>query len=387
MEELPLLPVDYVFTGAGSQPITFAFSYRATLDPELLANGLRQVAEHMRPLQSRLLRTSETDYKFRADPDPPAIDVRSSSSIFEAGTKVEQYISPVRSLEGEPLTRIVLTQTPGGSVLAVSISHALVDGFSYFHFLSSWARTCRGDRLILPSLEREIFLSQIDRTARDVPPESLTDQCGLFHAGRREASRSVREERFFLSDESIKSAVEGARQSRGQSMTENDVIAAILWQKYLPLWLSGAGNPRVYLTLPLDFRRVMPGFQKSYFGCALCFATASTDRQSLLNSSPGDLALLVRSAVTRMRSEQILRSMSTLDAFRRNRGLAAVEELHLRHPASGMIVTNLTRMPIGDIDFGSGAPADYSAYLEVSRGAAILPGSGGANILVGHPSD
>jgi hypothetical protein len=387
MDKIPLLPVDYVFTGEGSQPITFAFSYRATLDPELLANGLRQVAEHMRPLQSRLFKTSETDYEFRVDPDPLVIDVRSSSSRFEAGTKVEQYIAPVRSLEGEPLTRIALTQTPGGSVLAVSISHALVDGFSFFHFLSSWARTCRPDRLIIPSLEREPFLSQIDRTARDAPPESFTDQCGLFHGGRREPSRTIREERFFLSDESIKSALEGARQGRGQSMTENDVIAALLWQKYLPQWLNEAGNPRVYLTLPFDFRRVMAGFPKSYFGCALCFATASSDRQSLINSSAGDLALLVRSAVSRMRSEQILRSMSTLDAFRRNRGLAAVEELHLRHPASGMIVTNLTRMPIGDIDFGSGAPADYSAYLEVSRGAAILPGSGGVNILIGHPSD
>ena len=50
-----------------------------------------------------------------------------------------------------------------------------------------------------------------------------------------------------------------------------------------------------------------------------------------------------------------------------------------------MIVTNLTRMPIRDLNFGSGTPIDFLAYAEVASSAAILPGENGVEILVVPP--
>ncbi len=61
-----------------------------------------------------------------------------------------------------------------------------------------------------------------------------------------------------------------------------------------------------------------------------------------------------------------------------------MEKVHLRHPQHGLIVTNLTRLPLRDIDFGSGAPADFRAYAEVRGSAAILRAKEGVEVLVIH---
>ncbi len=165
------------------------------------------------------------------------------------------------------------------------------------------------------------------------------------------------------------------------------MITALLWKKYIPLWHKENDNPMTYLTCPFDFRRVMTDFPKNYFGCALCFATAAIDFNDLLKASLGDLAILIRNSVSKIKNDYILNSLNTLENLRKQNGLAAIEEVHLRHPNHGMIVTNLTRLPIRDLDFGFGAPVSFLAYAEVLSSAAILPAENGVEVLVVHPSE
>ena len=46
MNAIPLSPVDYIFTGMGSQPITFAFSYQNKFDPDVLKNSLNETLNY-----------------------------------------------------------------------------------------------------------------------------------------------------------------------------------------------------------------------------------------------------------------------------------------------------------------------------------------------------
>jgi shikimate O-hydroxycinnamoyltransferase len=384
MNAFPLTPVEYIFTGAGSQPITFAFYYPKSLDIQTLQNSLKETLAHFPILRSQLKKISEHDCEFKLRDDGLTFDVRESSQAFDESSDIEQYIIPVSSVEGKPLTKIVLTQTPEGSVLAVSVSHALVDGFSYFHFLSSWARASRGDVIIPPFLERNVLLSSFNFQPKPVSTEDVYKDCGLFYGGRRSETQAERssEERIFISTESITSYLEAAKRNHDISLTENDVITAFLWKKYVPLWNVETDNPETFVTCPFDFRRVLKDFPRNYFGCALCFATASIDLSALLKAAVGDLAILVRNSVNRIKPDYIFNSLNTLESLRRQGGLAAVEEVHLRHPRHGLIVTNLTRLPLGDIDFGSGPPADFRAYTEVMGGAAILPAKEGVEVIV-----
>jgi len=388
MNAIPLSPVDYIFTGVGSQPITFAFSYSNKFDPEVLRNSLDETLEHFPILSSQLRKISENDYEFQINEDGLSFDIVESNLHFEEYSRIEQYITPVSSIEGEPLTKITLTQTPKGSILAVSISHALVDGFSYFHFLSSWARICRGDRILPPYLQRAVLSSNIESRSKKITSEDIHTGCGLFYSDKRSKLETGQHnhERIFISEETIKSYLGEINQEHNVSCTENDVITAYLWKKYIPMWYKENDDTMTYLTCPFDFRRVLSDFPKNYFGCALCFATAAIDFNGLLKASLGELALLIRNSVGKIKDDYILNSLTTLEDFRKQNGLAAIEEIHLKHPQHGIIVTNLTRMPILDLDFGVGAPVDFLTYAEVLGSAAILPAENGVEILVVHPS-
>ena len=387
MNSIPLSPVNYIFTGTGSQPITFAFSYLNKLDSDALRNSLNETLNHFTILQSQLNKSSKTDYKFQINEDGLNFDVIESNLVFEESSKIEQYITPVNSVESEPLTKITLTQTPKGSILAVSISHALIDGFSYFHFLSSWARICRGDRILPPFLERNILSSSFNPNSKKITSEEIYTNCGLFLGNKRSRLQTGQSnhEVIFISGETIRSYLEEANHEHNVSFTENDVITALLWKKYIPMWHEEHDNPMTFMTCPFDFRRIMTDFPKNYFGCALCFATAAIDFNGLLKASLGDLAILIRSAVNKIKDDFILKSLNTLENLRLQNGLAAIEKVHLRHPHHGMIVTNLTRLPIRDLDFGFGAPINFKAYAEVTSSAAILPAENGVEIFVVHP--
>lgn len=387
MNVFPLSPVDYIFTGIGSQPITFAFSYDKILDPDLLKKGLDETLKYFPILGSKLVKISDIDYEFHISGDGLTVDVLESNSTFEEGGSIDKYIIPVNSIAGKSLTKITLTQTPGGSVLAVSVSHALVDGFSYFHFFSAWARICRGKSIIKPSLVRDILLSDSNKSEKTITSNDIYTNCGLFHEGKRRKSQNepVYIERFLISKDTTRSVLEDTKNEPGISLTENDIITALLWQKYIPGWCKENKDQTTYVTCPFDLRRVLKGLPGNYFGCALSFATASINLNALIETSIRDLAILIRDAIRKVKNNYILKSLATLENFRKQKGAEAMAEIHFRHPHHGIIVTNLTRLPIGSLDFGSGAPAGFISYVDVLGGAAILPAEKGVEILIAHP--
>jgi hypothetical protein len=135
----------------------------------------------------------------------------------------------------------------------------------------------------------------------------------------------------------------------------------------------------------VDCRRIFKALPKTYFGCAVCFASAHLELNALLNTSIGELALRIHEAVRGINHEFVARSMRTLEQFRRQEGLDAMERVQLRHPTHGLIVTNLTRMPMRDLDFGAGVPADFLIHSEVPGGAAIFQAENGVEVAVTHP--
>ncbi|MCJ7582134.1 MAG: hypothetical protein MUP98_16600, partial [Candidatus Aminicenantes bacterium] len=283
MKTIPLTPVDYIFTGDGSQPITFVFYFSRQIHPFALKKSLDETLDAFSILKSQLRRISDKNYEYVIGEGGYSFEVVETDLPFEESRKVTDYITPVSSLEGHPLTKIKLTQTSNGSVLGVSISHALVDGFSYFYFLVSWANICRGESFFNPYLDRDVVLSLLKTKAGTIESDNLYSDCGLFF---REQARETLDgssdlERFLISDETLNQHIQKGKQEFDVSLTKNDVITALLWKKYLLLWNSDLENSLAYLTCPFDSRRLIPGFPPNYFGCALCFTAASIDLENL----------------------------------------------------------------------------------------------------------
>lgn len=101
--------------------------------------------------------------------------------------------------------------------------------------------------------------------------------------------------------------------------------------------------------------------------------------------SNAELAASIRRVVNQMKPSYILESLATLDLFRQPHGLKGMAKIHLRHPSLGMIVTNLTRLPIRELDLGTGIPEHFLVYTDVICSAAILAGQQGVEVIVVHP--
>jgi hypothetical protein len=169
------------------------------------------------------------------------------------------------------------------------------------------------------------------------------------------------------------------------ALFHNDVLTAYLWKQYVTQWEKGNGNPLTYVSCPVDFRRILRAVPRTYFGNALCFATVSTDYEKLVSAPLGELALLVREAVTRVRQDYVSGSLQTLERLRRQRGLAVLEEIHVVPPQHGILVTNVSRLPMQSLDFGAGIPTAFRALSSTQRAAAILPADDGMEIRVYSP--
>ena len=383
-QTIPLSPVDYIFTGAGSQPITFAFYYPEKQNEGKLRDSLNEALKHFRVLKSKLKRISGTSFVFDIYSDTLDIETHQIKSDFDKNDNITRYISPVKSIDGNPLAKVSLTHLNKGSVLALSISHTLVDGFSYFHFLSSWIRICKSEKFILPHIDRNLFSDFIRTNKKEVTKDELLYNCGLFYGDKRTDIESTANYREFIQAETIKEISERAR-NKNILLTDNDVITAMLWKKFMTSWNKKGFDTETYLTFPFDFRRALNGFPKNYFGCAITFGTTKLGLLELAEKLEEEIAAYVKNSVSKIKNDYINTALNTLENFRNQKGIDEFEKLHVRHPENGIIITNISRLPVRELDFGEGAPTQILTYNEVPGSAAILPAPGGVEILAASP--
>ena len=378
MPLVPLSPIDHVFTGRGAYPIEFVFAYAGEIDAGRLEASLRRALEVFPPVASRFVRVSDDTLAFEPYEGGCTFRLATSSTDFGETERRSVFLDPVDGREGEPLGRVLLTRTPSGCVLGVSLSHAVVDGYSYFTFLSSWARLFRGEPFPPPSHRREALVPALAGDAGAPGPRNL-DAGGLFRAGRRpEVDRDhLRAHRHVLTRAELVAMHEEAQRDNPVRLSHNDTAAAWLWKKYLVEWADDDPSLDTYLSAPVDFRRLHPAIGPAYFGNAVALATASIPRGELAGAPLGDLATRVRRAVDGVDAGATERSLLALERLRRAEGLSAMEELHVVHPRQGLLLTNLSRLPVHEVAFDAGPPVAFDILTPGVRGAVALPEPGG----------
>ena len=379
---IPLSPVDHVFTGVGAYPIEFVFAYGGRLDPQRLRDSLQKTLALFPAVASRLARLPGDSYGLEPAADGCVFEVASSPVSF-ADADPHGLVDPVETVEGQPLARIRLTHTPDGSVLGVAVSHAVVDGFSYFFFLSAWSRVFHGRDVRPLCLDRAVLAAREADTGGPLVAEAVRRGCGFFLAGKRAAipRDRLRWTRRLFPRTELSALLAEAQRDCPVRLSYNDVVAAWLWRTHVPQW-AAEDEVTAHLTCPVDLRRVLPGLPPTYFGCAVAMASASIERDRLATASPCELARRVRDAVARVDEARARESLQVLDRLRREGGLAALERLHVVHPRAGLLVTNLSRLPVREIVFDTGPPVAFDILAPVERCAVVLPAADGLDVRI-----
>ncbi|MFC2123772.1 acyltransferase [Bacteroidota bacterium] len=381
MNTIPLTPVDYIFTGPGSQPITFAFEFPGKIETELLKNSLFETLKVFPPISSKLANTGDNEYAYQECEDGIEFDIAKYEISLSDTYNLHEFITPVQSMVGQPLTNIRITQSSVKTILCVSISHALVDGFSYFHFLSTWARIARGEKFLPPVLTRDLVRGDGNNISKEINPEFFAESTGVYIGPERYDvdQRTMQKDHLLLSKEEIQDLLQEAFQPDRPKLTANDVISAYLWKRYATKWFS---DGEVFISCPFDFRGILPDVPRTYFGCAILCASTAIDVNSLKSADIAEVATMIRNAINGMNPEKLALGLDVMESLRLTQGIQALERVHVRHPSKGLIVTNLSRMPLRDVDFGIGPPVKFMAYSDVNHGAAILPAIDGVEVMI-----
>jgi hypothetical protein len=383
---VPLSPVDHVFTGRGAYPLEFVFAYAGRIDAGRLEEALRRTLALFPGASSRLVPLGD-GWGLEPSADGCTFAVATSTSTFAGAADRQAFVDPVETVPDRPLARVRLTHTPDGSVLGVGLSHAIVDGFSYFYLLSAWSRVFGGQEVPPPVLDRTLLRPRERSGATDILGfREVLEGCGLFLDERRPAlpRDRLRWTRRQFPRAELRELLGPAQAGCPVRLSHNDVVAAWLWRTHVPGW-ADPGEPTAFLSCPVDLRRVLPGVPPTYFGCAVALASARVERERLAGASLGELARRVRDAVAGIDQARAARSLLVVDRLRRQEAPGGLERLHVVHPRAGLLVTNLSRLPVREIVFDAGPPVAFDILAPAERCAVVLPAEDGLDVRVCLP--
>lgn len=386
-ESLALTPIDHVFTGSSAYPVGFAFHYDYRIDAERLQSALAGILPSFHTANSRLVKISESGYALHPSQDGLKFDRVSKHSQRALDLPSHTCVDSVETREDLPLCHLRLTETADGSTLGISFSHVVADGFSCFYFLSELAKAFRQEPLSAPSLDRSWYQPRpLALTGRLSNNESL-DLTGFARdLARQEFPQSaVTWETLYITEAEITDLLATASTETNCRLSKNDVLTAYLWKLYLQKWRGESMPITASFGLPFDVRRFPEWVSPRYFGNGICLAGGQMDFELFLGAGLGELASLVRSTVDKVTVEYARRSYDVFAAVRQREGLAAMEEFHVADPVAGILVTNLSRVPLESVDFGGGAPFSFATVANAPRTAIVLPAEDGVKVDVCLP--
>jgi hypothetical protein len=302
---------------------------------------------------------------------------------------MHETVRVARAYPDERLAHARLTQTPSGSVLALSISHALVDGFSFFQTMANWAAGTQGRASTTPPLQRLLRPSEehVRAVAEELSARSLLEATGMFWAQPRKVlANPPQQQTVHLGAAELEQLVADAQRDVAKKLRQNDVLTAWLWRTYGAQWWPTPGDDHLYMSCPVDLRRHFGEGNAAAFGCTISNASVRVTPQELAQLPLGELALRIQRGVADVVADDWQKRVAPLEALRRQHGLSALHSVHMRHPHRGMLVTNMSRLPLAELDFGCGAPHDFKSLGHLESVVSVLPSKSGAKLGVFAPT-
>lgn len=400
----PLSPVDYFFTGRDAYAVEFVLFYRYRLDADRLKAALDRTVEIFWPVGATLEPNAEDGYHLvprKAPLDFAELPKFAKAPDWKSPKELAAFSAPIVSAPGEPLARFRLGHWDSGSALMVNISHAVVDGYSFFFFLSVLAMQYRSKAISLERAKLSLLRPDCDRAKlraaavdldrsphRDgVDAEDVLRRTGIAYAEPRELpppGSSVWEFHEF-GDEEISRWLKEAEAVTPVRLSKHDVLAATLWKRIAKEWHES--GEKLSLSSAFDYRRVHPGLSPMYFGNAIRATPAFFDHDALVAAPLGKVAEAIRASTAAIDEAAVQASLTCMTELRKLHGDELPPRLHVSHPRTGFLVTNLSRIPRKELDFGDGPPETVVALTPAPRSALVLPAEGGVLVRVELPRE
>jgi len=361
MKKLNISPIDTYFAN-GSYPIEFLFYFRQPLRTIKIRKALKQLSSEYWPAFGeyddgviRFEKYHETDF----------FEEVKTEDEFEPSISSVQIFQKYRDAIPSNLTKlffIKIIQLSNGTVFIARMNHLAGDGYSYFYLLSVLAAISRDYRvpfqkyftrlITRPHHHRNLFGDFIF-SGHDLKPIPAEDNLTI-----------IIEE---ISREEIRKIIRNIISDSHQTITTNDLLSAMIIKKTLKQNIAQFKN-NIELTMPVDVRPQIKGYGPKFFGNGLLFKRIQFYLSDVTNSDFESLAAEIRKNMPVITVEDYKAYQAGIVELIQQR---EYNKLTPYDPASGCLVTNLSRLPVSRLDFGSGTP-DFIFPLTIGRNSAAM---------------
>ncbi|KAM7268677.1 hypothetical protein ACFE04_010843 [Oxalis oulophora] len=344
---------------------------------QTLKDSLSQTLVHFYPLAGRLgwigrgrleLECNGMGVKlFEAESESKLEDL----GDFTPTPEYEQLVPEVNynlPIEELPLLLVQVTKFKcGGICLALTISHAVVDGPSALHFISEWARIARNEPLgTAPYLDRKLLrageppktcLPIIDHAEFEHPP-LLLGQTDYLEERKKKTTVSILKLKKTQVEKLKKIVNEGEYAPSHRPFTRYETITGHTWRTACKARAHHPDQPTA-LGVCVDSRsRMQPALSSFYFGNATLDVIALSRSGELVSKPLGFASSKIREAIMKVTNEYVT---SGIEYLKQQPDLTKFQDLHALGGDDGPFygnpnlgVVSWLTLPIYGLDFGWG---------------------------------
>ncbi|KAK9053593.1 hypothetical protein SSX86_024667 [Deinandra increscens subsp. villosa] len=274
-------------------------------------------------------------------------------------------------LEETPMLLLQVTRfVCGGWSLGFCISHVAVDGQSALHFLSEWARVCRGEPMgSQPYLDRKVLragdppmMTCVNRNiklhAQCSPPPILLGQSSNENERRQETTVTMLKLTKTLVEKLRNKANENQKTENDRSFTRYEVVTAHAWRTACKI-RNLEPEQETSIGICIDIRhRMNPPLPEKYFGNAIVDVIATGTSGELVSGTLGFVSSKIRDSIGKVDDEFV---NSVIDFLKNQEDLSKFQDLQLIKDEKGPFygnpnlgVISWLTLPMYGVDFGWG---------------------------------
>ncbi len=343
-------------------PIEFLLYFSEGLDTKKIRNAQKKLSSVFWPMFGEYKKQTISFEKYVEDDFYNEKVINENFYIPETeGERYELY-SQYSPTDPKRLFFLEITRFKNGMVLIPKMKHVVGDGYSYFYFLSSLAVLSQHTLLPSKSSLMQLFFK----------PHHRRTILKSFSFEGIERKLAQRDNQFLMGIEEVlrkdvNSWIRKAAESKDFRISTNDILTAMAAKKMVGTQ-KGSKDESVELTIPIDVRRKVKEYGRRFFGNGIMLHTMRLKKGDIENLPVEDIAVQIRKSMPSVSKQSYTEYLKKLEEIISE---GKTEKLRPFDPTSGYLVTNISRLPIHKLDFGTGPP-DLIFPLTIEKNAAAV---------------
>lgn len=362
MNKINISQIDTVFVN-GSYPIELLLFYKYKINTISIRKALKKLSSSFWPLFGNYASGSIQSSKYIED---KFYAETFHDEDFNPALDERQIWGKYSLVNPDPMERLFylsILHFNNGTVIIPKMNHLVGDGYSYFYFLSVLAAISKSSYLPFRNyLIRHLASPKLNKT---VLKDYLFNKTKIEEPFKHQDC-SIRVEP--VSKSFIKQEIKNIKTNYGASVSSNDILSAMVIKKTFENQKAQFKN-QITLSIPMDVRRQVKELSPKFFGNGLMFHHLNLDIAELDKKDTSELAIKLRESVPLVDTNSYLKYLKDLEAKIEQ---SSIHSLKPYDPEKGCLVTNLSRMPMQKLNFGSGPPEIIIPLTIGKNSAAIL---------------